>query len=132
MRSRAEVLRRYLVGAVTAQADYQCKSRIGIYKQVEYAFGLIESASLQVVQPAEDDQQLVLLGRAPDRVPLQPGQAADVLGYLAMLDGFVAELEPEPYRRETLRGLIGPEVGPSAFAVVVSTAEAEEQRCRAE
>ncbi len=58
-------------------------------------------------------------------------QAADVRGYLAMLDSFVAELEPEPYRRETLRGLIGPEVGPAEFAVMVSTAEAVEQRCRA-
>jgi hypothetical protein len=58
-------------------------------------------------------------------------QAADVRGYLALLDSFVAELEPERYRRETLRGLIAPEVSPSAFAGIVAAAEAREQSCRA-
>jgi hypothetical protein len=56
-------------------------------------------------------------------------QAADVRGYLALLDAFVTELEPEPYRDETLRGLIAPEVTPSAFEVQLATARMAEQRC---
>jgi len=56
-------------------------------------------------------------------------QAADVRGYLAMLDRFVSELEPEAYRRETLRGLIAPEVAPSAFEVVLTEADTAQRRC---
>jgi len=56
-------------------------------------------------------------------------QAADVRGYLAMLDSFVVELEPAAYRRETLRGLVAPEVSPSAFEVVLGQADAAQRRC---
>ena len=56
-------------------------------------------------------------------------QAAEVKGYLALLRRFVAELEPSPYRRETLRGLIAPEVSPAGFEAMMDEAEAAEQRC---
>jgi hypothetical protein len=56
-------------------------------------------------------------------------QAADAMGYLALLRCFVAELESPPYRRETLRGLIAPEVSPAGFEAMMDEAEAAEQRC---
>jgi hypothetical protein len=58
-------------------------------------------------------------------------QAADARGYLAVLRRFVAELEPPRHRRETLRGLIAPEVDPSRFESILDTAETREQRCLA-
>jgi hypothetical protein len=58
-------------------------------------------------------------------------QAADVQGYLALLRQFVAELEPAPYRRETLRGLIAPEVAPQRFDAMMSAAEDAERTCLA-
>lgn len=58
-------------------------------------------------------------------------QASEVRGYLALLRRFVAELEAAPYRRETLRGLIAPEVGPSDFAAIVDASEAAERHCLA-
>ena len=56
-------------------------------------------------------------------------QAAEVRGYLAMLDSFVSELEPPEYRRETLRGLIAPQLTPSAFDAVLAEADVAQQRC---
>ena len=58
-------------------------------------------------------------------------QAAEVRGYLALLRRFVTELEGEPYRRETLRGLIAPEVGPAEFGAIVDESEAAERLCLA-
>lgn len=57
-------------------------------------------------------------------------QAGEVLGYLAMLRSFVAELEAEPHRRATLRGLVAPEVGPAEWERMIDRAEQAEQRCR--
>jgi hypothetical protein len=58
-------------------------------------------------------------------------QASEVQGFLAMLRAFVAELEPDPYRRATLQGLIAPELTPDAFAAALARAEAAERSCRA-
>lgn len=58
-------------------------------------------------------------------------QAADVRGYLALLRRFVVELEAAPYRRETLRGLVAPEVVPSDFDAVIEASEAAERACLA-
>ena len=58
-------------------------------------------------------------------------QASEVQGFLAMLRQFVAELEPEPYRRATLQGLIAPELTPDAFGAALAPAEAAERTCRA-
>jgi hypothetical protein len=58
-------------------------------------------------------------------------QASEVQGFLVMLRAFVAELEPESYRRATLQGLIAPELTPDAFAAAMAQAEAAERGCRA-
>ena len=58
-------------------------------------------------------------------------QAAEVRGYLVLLRQFVAELEAEPNRRETLRGLVAPEVGPAEFNAIVDQSEAAERLCLA-
>jgi hypothetical protein len=58
-------------------------------------------------------------------------QAGEVRGYLAMLRQFVAELEPEAYRRETLRGLVAPEVSPASFEAMVGAGERSERECLA-
>jgi hypothetical protein len=66
-------------------------------------------------------------------VPLElaaaSSQAEEVHGYLAMLRAFVAELEPAEHRRETLRGLVAPEVSPAAFVPLLEAAEAAERAC---
>jgi hypothetical protein len=56
-------------------------------------------------------------------------QAADAKGYLALLRSFVGELEGPEHRRETLRGLVAPEVAPQTFAATLERAESEERRC---
>jgi hypothetical protein len=67
-------------------------------------------------------------------VPLElsaaTSQAADVIGYIAVLRAFVRELEREPYRVETLRGVISPELEPSRFSAVVEQGVAAERACR--
>jgi len=56
----------------------------------------------------------------------QPGGAE---GFLALLRSFVAKLEPEEYRRETLRSLIAPELDPAAFDGAMDAAVAAERSC---
>jgi len=56
----------------------------------------------------------------------QPGQA---VGYLALLRRFVAQLEPEAYRRATLRGLLAPELAPVRFDETLDDAESNERSC---
>ena len=46
-----------------------------------------------------------------------------------LIEQLVAELEPEPFREATLRGLIAPEVGPARFAALHAEAVAAESRC---
>ena len=58
-------------------------------------------------------------------------QAAEAKGYLALLRRFVVVLEPPDERRETLRGLIAPEVGSARFGEVVDQAERRERECLA-
>ncbi len=58
-------------------------------------------------------------------------QAAEVRGYLSMLRRFVAELEEEPHRRATLRGLIAPTVALADFDRMMNRAEAAEAGCAA-
>jgi hypothetical protein len=57
------------------------------------------------------------------------GQAAQARGYLALLRAFVRELEVQDGRRDTLRGLIAPEVSPKAFADALAAAERREAGC---
>ena len=56
-------------------------------------------------------------------------QSAEAVGYLAMLRSFVAELEPPASRRQTLRGLLSPELSVEHFDAVVEDAEARERSC---
>ena len=67
-------------------------------------------------------------------VPLElaaaTSQAAEVIGYLAMLRAFVDELEPEAYRVETLRGIVAPELAPARFGAVVEAGNTAERECR--
>ncbi len=58
-------------------------------------------------------------------------QAADAAGYLALLRGFVAEFEPEAFRRETLRSLVAPELDAERFEEIVAAAEKAERVCLA-
>ncbi len=58
-------------------------------------------------------------------------QAAEAKGYLALLRRFVAVLERPAERRETLRGLIAPEVGSARFGEIVDQAERRERECLA-
>ena len=58
-------------------------------------------------------------------------QSAEATGYLAILRSFVAELEPPESRRQTLRGLIAPELAVERFDAISAAAESREQSCRA-
>ncbi|MFQ5416678.1 MAG: hypothetical protein ACE5FL_06475 [Myxococcota bacterium] len=68
---------------------------------------------------------------APIELMAAWSQAADAVGYLALLRGFVARLEPQENRRSTLRGLVAPEASPARFAASVDAAEERERSCRA-
>jgi hypothetical protein len=58
-------------------------------------------------------------------------QPADALGYLALLRSFVAKLEPPAERRDTLRGLVAPEIEPTRWAAITDAAESSERQCLA-
>lgn len=58
-------------------------------------------------------------------------QPAEARGYLALLRTFVAELEEPANRRETLRGLVAPEVDAARFDEIADAAEASERSCLA-
>ncbi len=66
---------------------------------------------------------------APIELMAAANQAHEVDGYLALLRRFVEELEPPAYRRETLRGLVAPEVGRARFDAMLDAADAREQAC---
>ncbi len=57
-------------------------------------------------------------------------QSAEVVGFLALLRAFVAELEPAEHRRSALRGAIAPELDRERFEAAVEIAEGLERRCR--
>jgi hypothetical protein len=67
----------------------------------------------------------------PIELSAAAAQAAEVKGYLAMLREFVARLEPPSDRRESLRGLIAPELGVASFGAVMDAAEERERTCLA-
>ena len=58
----------------------------------------------------------------------QPG---DALGYLALLRSFVAKLEPPAERRDTLRGLVAPEIDAGSWGAIADAAELSERQCLA-
>ena len=67
----------------------------------------------------------------PIELSAAAAQAADVKGYLALLREFVARLEAPSDRRESLRGLIAPELGVAQFNGVMDAAEQRERTCLA-
>jgi len=67
---------------------------------------------------------------SPIELAAAQSQAAEAKGYLALLDRFSRELDGPDGGRETLRGLIAPELEPAAFASVLSGAQARERSCR--
>jgi hypothetical protein len=66
---------------------------------------------------------------SPIELSAAMGQAAQARGYLALLRAFVREIEAQDGRRDTLRGLIAPEVSPKAFADALGVAERREAGC---
>jgi hypothetical protein len=68
---------------------------------------------------------------APIELMAAASQSAEVIGYLAMLRSFVAELEPPESRHQTLRGLIAPELAAARFEAITAAAESREEICRA-
>jgi hypothetical protein len=69
---------------------------------------------------------------APIELMAAWSQAAEAVGYLALLRDFVARLEPVESRRSTLRGLVAPEVSPARFDAYADASEERERRCRAD
>jgi hypothetical protein len=94
-------------------------------------------AALKRLGEISPDGELALVDGSRFRasIPIElsaaASQADEVRGYLAMLRRFVAELEPESDRRESLRGLIAPELGVAGFDTVMNAAELREQQCLA-
>ena len=66
---------------------------------------------------------------APIELVAALSQGAEVVGYLAMLRQFVEELEPTANRRQTLRGLVAPELAAERFDAVADFAESRERSC---
>ena len=66
---------------------------------------------------------------APIELAAAMSQGSQARGYLALLRRFVEKLEPTQYRRETLRGLVAPELGAAEFDALMDEAEARERAC---
>jgi hypothetical protein len=66
---------------------------------------------------------------SPIELSAAMSQAAQAHGYLALLRAFVREIEGQDGRRDTLRGLVAPEVSPGAFAEALGAAERRESSC---
>jgi hypothetical protein len=58
-------------------------------------------------------------------------QSAEAVGFLSLLRAFITELEPSEHRRNTLRGVIAPELDSERFEAIVVIAEGLERRCSA-
>jgi hypothetical protein len=58
-------------------------------------------------------------------------QSSEAIGFLSLLRAFSAELEPSELRRNTLRGLIAPELDSERFDAIIEAAEDLERRCKA-
>jgi hypothetical protein len=68
---------------------------------------------------------------SPVELAAAMSQAAQARGYLALLRAFVREIEVAEGRRDTLRGLIAPELSPAGFAEALAVAEKREASCAA-
>ena len=68
-------------------------------------------------------------GAVPIELMAAATQPNEAIGYLSVLRRFVAEMEKEPYRDATLRGLIAPELAPDRFDALLQEAADRERRC---
>ena len=66
---------------------------------------------------------------SPIELSAAMGQAAQAREFLALLRAFVREVESQPAREDTLRGLVAPEASPEAFAEALRAAERREASC---
>jgi hypothetical protein len=66
---------------------------------------------------------------SPIELSAAMSQAAQAKGYLALLRAFVRETEGAGGHRDTLRGLVAPEIPPPAFAEALGSAERRESSC---
>jgi len=67
----------------------------------------------------------------PIELAAAASQASLVVGYLALLRGFVNGLEPPDFQRSTLKGIVAPEISGARFDAIMDLAEAREHRCAA-
>lgn len=68
-------------------------------------------------------------GSVPIELMAAATQPQEALGYLSLLRRLVAEMEAEPLRGSTLRGLIAPELAAERFDAVLGQAEERERAC---
>jgi hypothetical protein len=66
---------------------------------------------------------------SPIELSAAMSQAAQAKGYLALLRAFVRETEGPSGHRDTLRGLVAPEVPPATFSDALGAAERRESGC---
>lgn len=118
-----------------AQLDPSALAR-ALTPQGSFQDPYLRAALKRLGELSPNGQVMLLDGTVYDTsIPIElsaaSSQAAEVRGYLAMLRSFVAELEAEPFRRATLRGLVAPEVGPEAWDGMIDGAEAARRACTA-
>lgn len=65
----------------------------------------------------------------PIELEVALSQAADAVGFLALLRQFVIELEAAEHRPEAFRSLVAPELDPTSFGLILRRAEASEREC---
>jgi hypothetical protein len=66
---------------------------------------------------------------SPIELSAAMSQASQARGFLAVVRAFVREIEPQPGRTGTLRGLVAPESSPETFAEALAAAERREVGC---
>jgi hypothetical protein len=95
-------------------------------------------AAMRRLGEVSPDEGLVKFARGTAYRPSVPielevalSQAAEAIGFLALLRQFVIELEGEHHRRETFRSLVAPELDPMSFDVIMDKAESSERECAA-
>jgi hypothetical protein len=68
-------------------------------------------------------------GAVPIELMAAATQPNEAIGYLSLLRRFVAEMEEQPHRDATLRGLVAPELAPDRFDAILREALERERSC---
>ena len=94
----------------------------------------LRAAMKRLVELSPGEKVQMLDGSSFTNSPIElsaaMSQASQARGYLALLRAFVREIEPTDGRRDTLRGLVAPELSPEAFGSALEGAEHREAACR--